>query len=60
MSADWNVKLQEIIELSRRRIRQLEAEASADSPSLSVEVIRQIEVTKKNIALLQRAIDALI
>lgn len=59
MSADWKEQLQEIIELSRERIRQLEA-APADAPSLGVELTRQIETEENNIARLQRTIDALI
>jgi hypothetical protein len=55
MSADWKEQLQNIIELSRHRIRQLEA----DAPSLRVDAVRQIEAEKKNIVRLQRTMDAL-
>jgi hypothetical protein len=34
MSADWKEQLQQIIELSRDRIRRLEAGAPDDAPSL--------------------------
>ena len=60
MSADWKEQLQQIIELSRDRIRRLETGAPDDAPSLGVDVTRQIEVEQKTIARLQRTIDALI
>lgn len=60
MSALWKEQLQQIIELSRDRIRQLESGAPDDAPSLDVEATRQIETEEKNIARLQRTIDALI
>lgn len=60
MSADWKEQLQQIIELSRDRIRRLEAGAPDDAPPLGMDVTRQIEVEEKTIARLQRTIDALI
>ena len=60
MSSDWKEQLQQIIELSRDRIRRLEAGAPDDTPPLDVDVTRQIEVEEKAIARLQRTIDALI
>jgi len=60
MSALWKDQLQEIIELSRKRIRQLEAQRLPDSPSSGSEAIGQIEAEEANIARLQRTIDALI
>lgn len=59
MSALWKEQLREIIELSRDRIRRLEAGASDDSRSLRNDATRQIKVEEKNIARLQRTIDAL-
>ncbi len=58
MSAHWKEQLQAIIDLSRDRIRRIEAEARAAS-SLGIEATRQIEAEKKNIARLQRTMDAL-
>jgi hypothetical protein len=55
MSPDWKEQLQRIIDLSRHRIRQLEADAS----SLRVDAIRQIAAEEKTIARLQRTMDAL-
>lgn len=57
MTTDWKEQLQRIIELSRERIRRLEAGAPANA--LRVDAIRQIEAEEKNIARLQRTMDAL-
>jgi hypothetical protein len=59
MSAYWKEQLQHIIELSRDRIQRLEAGLPADAPSLRIEATNQIEAEEKNIARLQRTIDAL-
>lgn len=58
MSAHWKGQLHAIITLSRDRIRRIEVEARAAS-SLSAEAIGQIEAEEKNIARLQRTMDAL-
>ncbi len=58
MSADWKEQLQRIIELSRDRVRRLEAEAGTNAGSCA-EAARQIEAQERIIALLQRTIDAL-
>lgn len=59
MSADWKEQLQQIIELSRDRIRRLEAGAADDAPSSGIDATRQIEAEEKTIARLQRTIEAL-
>jgi len=59
MSADWKEQLQQIIDLSRDRIRRLKAGAPDDAPSLRIDAARQIEAEEKTISRLQRTIDAL-
>ncbi|GGI33974.1 hypothetical protein GCM10010987_77110 [Bradyrhizobium guangdongense] len=60
MTALWKEQLQEILELSRKRIERLEADTPPDARSLDSETNRQIETEAKNISRLQRTIDALI
>lgn len=59
MSADWKEQLQQIIDLSRDRIRRLKAGEADDAPSLRIDAARQIEAEEKTIVRLQRTIDAL-
>ncbi|MGX4770253.1 hypothetical protein ACWAUC_10650 [Bradyrhizobium guangdongense] len=60
MTALWKEQLQEIIELSRKRIERLEADTSPEARSLDSEANRLIETEEKKISRLQRTIDALI
>ncbi|MGX4803112.1 hypothetical protein [Bradyrhizobium guangdongense] len=60
MTALWKEQLQEIIELSRKRIERLEADTPPDARSLDSEANRLIETEEKKISRLQRTIAALI
>lgn len=60
LSARWKAQIQEIIDISRNRIQQLEAGELRPHDAVSVdETRRKIEAEMKVIARLQQTMDAL-